>query len=204
MDPHAPYSPPKGEISTRFEHRGRRDFPSAAPSGYQRLPGVTDSLDYTDRYDEEITYADRELGRFLEAYEEQGLLRDAIVIFTADHGETLFEHPEELEHSPNIWFEVVRVPLLIRWPKGRAMRHATPVSLIDLVPTLMRYLGEKTPPGIQGVPLSDRRDGDVLFQEAFQNPRRKVAATRTRSIIRGGQKWVFAPKAPFKSGGTST
>jgi arylsulfatase A-like enzyme len=191
MDPHAPYDPPQDEISTRFAHRGNGAFPFEKPAGYQQLPGVTDALDYTDRYDEEIAFVDRELGRFLEAYEKQGLLEDAILIFTADHGETLFDHQKQLEHSANVWIEVVRVPLLIRWPGGQATRNTTAVSLIDLVPTLMQYLGEEIPSGLQGIPLRDRRGDDFLFQEAWLNKREKKALNPKRSVIRGQQKWAF-------------
>jgi len=190
IDPHAPYLPPESESPRRFQHEGSLAFSSLPPS-YQRLPGVTDALTYVDRYDEEIAYADREMGRFLAAYAKHGLLDDAVLVFTADHGETLLEHRPHFAHSSAIWSEVLRVPLLIRWPGGTASRNPTPVSLVDLAPTILHAIDPDRRFEFDGVPFSERQAGDLLLQENWKDSRAQAKAIRKRAVIRGHEKWTF-------------
>lgn len=191
MDPHGPYDPPPD---------ARADFERASPMGpvpvrpgtYTWLPGVEDVGEYLDRYDEEIAYADQELGRFLDAYDEAGLLDDAIVIFTSDHGETLLEDEPFFEHSPKIGPEVLRVPLLVRRPGHVGAERGEPVSLIDLVPTLLAWTATPGASDVQGVPLGERPADDVLYQESWR-PTRDDGARRpiVRSAIRRDVQFRF-------------
>lgn len=83
---------------------------------------------------------DREFERFEAALHEAGLEDDTILVFVSDHGEGLGRHGF-FAHSIYLWEELVHVPLALRLP-GVAPRHVdTPVSLVDLTPTLAPYLG---------------------------------------------------------------
>ena len=202
MDPHAPYNPPTDATLTRFEHEGQKPL-ALKPNLYQTLPGVSDGLTYVDRYDEEIAYTDREIGRLFGAYDRQDLLAGAIVILTADHGEVLLERRPYFKHSPHILNVVLRVPLLVRWPGGHNERVTTPISLVDLVPTLLGALGAPIPVSLEGVPFDARRNDDLLLLETLpREPGRppehdqggEGSAHRTarlRSAIRGEEKWTF-------------
>ena len=190
IDPHSPYAVPSDEITTRFRHKGQQMLEDP-PLGYQRLPGIQDALNYHDRYDEEIAYVDRELGRFLAAYEQAGFLEDALLIFASDHGETLFEHQFNLEHSINIWNEVIRVPLFVRWPGSRGSRNPTPVSLTDLLATLIQRLTGEVPEELDGIPFAQRSPQDFLFQESRKRGRAAEFQAPKHSIIRGDEKWTY-------------
>jgi len=190
IDPHAPYRPPADELRPRFDHEG--EFPLDKPvPGYQRLQGVTDGLDYVDRYDEEVFYADREMGRFLAAYAKQGLLDDALLVFTSDHGETLLDHHPRFTHSRSIWNEALRVPLLVRWPGGEASRNASFVSLVDLTPSILEFISGEVPEDLQGIPFARRETGDLLLQESWVTTRQQKDSGRLRSAIRNEEKWTF-------------
>lgn len=169
FDPHWPYAPPA---------RDRDVFPSAyaGPLGADfdslskfRDPHVPIPDDYRrfliDRYDGEIHYADRQIGRLLEGLVAAGRGARAWVVLTADHGEEFKEHGS-MGHGRQLYEEVVRVPLVI----GRALPGAagaetadrpapvsTPVAGIDLFPTIVDLAGTGRPtPGLQGrslVPL---------------------------------------------------
>lgn len=74
---------------------------------------------------------------------------DTLVLFTADHGEEIVDHGG-LGHSQSLYEELVRVPLVARWPRGipAGRRITTPVSLVDLLPTLLDWMGAPRPPEI--------------------------------------------------------
>jgi arylsulfatase len=184
IDPHGPYSaddPPR-----RFQHSGRRPVDRSRIRPFQLLPGVDDALDYVDRYDEEIATMDAQVGRLLSAYGDERALDDALVIFTADHGESMFEHRIWFTHGYQVWEEIIRVPLLLRGPGIRSGRFSTPVSGIDVAPTILRHVGAGIPASLPGRPLQDAADADrTLHAEAYQSER------IWRSAIRGSDKWTF-------------
>lgn len=97
------------------------------------------------RYDMEIAFVDRTIGRMFDDLEELGLADSTLVVVLADHGEEFFEH-DGYSHGHDVYQEQVHVPLLFRWPRrpefqGAQKRIRTPVSLVDVLPTLTDYLG---------------------------------------------------------------
>jgi arylsulfatase A-like enzyme len=141
FDPHSPYAPP--------EPYGRSYAPSARL--HERLEQrhvprelLGKATGVATLYDGEIQYVDAEVGRLLGALRARGLYDGAIVVFTADHGEGLWQHGV-LEHGV-IWNEQLRVPLVMRFPGGTlppgAERRMTKLaSLIDVMPTLAAAAG---------------------------------------------------------------
>lgn len=148
QDPHGPYTPPAGERE-RFLAResaapgGARELPVLpgpfGPGGipsYQVVGARRDVGFYRAGYDGEIAYLDRELGRLLAAVRERGLEDDAVIAFTADHGESLGEDDTWFAHGEFLSDAQVRVPLLIRAPGAAPGDRRDVVSLVDLRPTL--------------------------------------------------------------------
>ena len=109
-----------------------------------------------DVYDNEIAFTDHHIGRLFDGLEERGVLEDTLVLLTSDHGEGLDEEEDHGHryHGAHLHDEVVRVPLLA-WGAGvEPGRSATPVSLIDLAPTLNEVAGlEPDPDYFRGVSL---------------------------------------------------
>ncbi|MBN1608884.1 MAG: sulfatase-like hydrolase/transferase [Polyangiaceae bacterium] len=83
---------------------------------------------------------DRQFGRFLAALEREVLGENTIVVFLSDHGEALGRQGS-WAHSVKLWEELVRVPLGLRVPTVAARTVDTPVSLVDLAPTLAGTVG---------------------------------------------------------------
>ena len=105
-------------------------------------------------YDAGIRQLDTELGRLLAFMGENGRLEDSIVVVTSDHGEEFMEHGR-LAHFLTTYQESLRVPLLMRGagiPPGRRVK--TPVSLVDLAPTLLGLAGIEPPSGLDGKDFS--------------------------------------------------
>jgi arylsulfatase A-like enzyme len=98
-----------------------------------------------DLYTALVASLDRTLAPFLDQLEADGLLDDTLVVITSDHGEEFGEHGG-VRHE-QLWSEVLRVPLIVRLPGGRAGRVARPVRHEDLTPSLLELLGVPDPAG---------------------------------------------------------
>ena len=100
-----------------------------------------------DRYDGEVAYLDRQVGRLLDFLESRGMLENTLVAVVADHGENLGDHGINFRHV-GLWDSTTHVPLMIRWP-GRdreGQRFDGLVQTLDLFPTLVAAAGLPVPP----------------------------------------------------------
>ncbi|MBW2416934.1 MAG: sulfatase [Deltaproteobacteria bacterium] len=183
IDPHGPYGPPE-EPPLRFSHDQPLPIDIARVPVVQRRRGQDDGLDYVDRYDEEIAYADAQIGRLFDAWAEIGPVDDSLVLFTADHGETLMEHERWFDHGYHVYEELVRVPLLLRGYGVPPGRSEALVSGVDLVPTILGFAGAPVDPALPGFDLRD--------PEAIASDRAVFAeARRWRTAIQGDRKWML-------------
>jgi arylsulfatase A-like enzyme len=93
-------------------------------------------------YDRGVEALDHDLGTFFAELEGAGLWRDTLVVLTADHGEQFGEHGYFLHTTPHE--ETLRVPLLVKWPRGRAAGVATeePTTALDIAPTVLAHFGQ--------------------------------------------------------------
>lgn len=97
-------------------------------------------------YRGEIAAADRYVGLVLDHLRAQrSAWKKTLVVVVADHGEEFGEHGGS-EHARTCHGESVRVPLLLRVPGLSPARVASPVSLVDVLPTLVELAGLPRPP----------------------------------------------------------
>jgi arylsulfatase A-like enzyme len=167
MDPHLPYVPPPPYDTL---------LGPEAPSPQTASPAERKRTAWSAAYDGEIAWTDAQIGRLLRALEERGLFERALVLYTADHGDELLDHGG-FDHGHTLYEELVRVPLVLRVPGGRGGRIATPVSTLDIAPTLLDALGLEAPASFRGeslLPLADGkpRRGRYLFAETETKQRR--------------------------------
>ncbi|MDH3211476.1 MAG: sulfatase-like hydrolase/transferase [Myxococcales bacterium] len=144
-----------------------------------------------DLYDAGIRQMDAELGRLVLLLRAEGLLDECLLILTSDHGEEFLEHGGLL-HNLTQYQEMLHVPLILRGPGIPAgMRIETPVSLVDLAPTVLGALGEAPPILLDGLDLS---------------PLWRSASESTRSEPEGGalyrNRFLFA-EADFNRAATN-
>ncbi len=188
MDPHGPYHPPD-HWKRSFTHSGSRPIAPEQVPVYHREPGVTDALAYMDAYDEEIAYADSEIGRLLDGIEKLGGLDRALVVFAADHGESMVEHERAFMHGYHVYDEIARVPLAVVAPGVRPQRRTELVSTVDIAPTILRFAGVTPPAAMSGIDLlapSIPADRTVFTEATAQF----AASLQRRSAVRGGGKWI--------------
>jgi arylsulfatase A-like enzyme len=196
FDPHGRYEPP-AEYAKRFRTGKYEPIPAPdAIPAYQRQEAEggsvsLDPLDYVSRYDGEIAYADAQLARLLEAAG-----RDPLVVFTADHGETLVERDYHFQHGARLNDEAIRIPLIIRFPepKLRGRRVSGTAQLIDLFPTVLRYLGFPVPRRLPGRDL-------MRFIRAGAIPPGGVVISEARAdpIEIGDRSLTFPPRSVILS-----
>jgi arylsulfatase len=192
-DPHAPYRPPDGE-SRGFHHQAPSHLDPARVPLQARIEGVEDPIEYIDRYDEEIAYTDAQVGRLLDGYAALRPLDDALLIFTADHGETLVERRLWFSHAYHVFEEIVRVPLLLRGPGVVGGRHAGLSSGIDIAPTILRFAGKSAGEGFDGMDL--RAPQRIPSQRTiFVESAPAATGHQWRAALRGDHKWVLKVRA---------
>ncbi len=165
FDPHMQYDPPeqtRGRFTRRFQSSLALPIANggALRLGFVR-PDARDRRFIAAAYDEEILFVDIHVGRFLDQLEQRGLLDDALVLLTADHGEELWDHGG-FEHGHSVYQEVLHVPFLFWGPGVRPGRIPTPVSHVDILPTVLDALGIPGPGDLAGASLwpllSERRE----------------------------------------------
>ena len=144
-----------------------------------------------------ISYVDDKIGEVLEALKGTRQDGNTIVVFASDHGDMLGER--------GLWFKMnffegsVRVPLMIAAPGLPAGRVETPVSTMDLTPTLCDLAGislERIAPWTDGetlVPLANGtpRTAPVLMEYAAEGSVAPMVCLRD-----GPWKYIECPADP--------
>jgi arylsulfatase A-like enzyme len=168
IDPHPPYSRPG--VTHHKSFRGDTSFLPANPS--QAGAAMTTSPDVArlrsgeirlgpeekeavrQLYRAEVAGVDAAVGSVLEAIDEMRLRDRTLVVVVADHGEEFWEHGG-VEHGHTVYDELVRVPLLARWPARLAagVRVAEVARMVDIAPTILELLGLTAPAEMDGQSL---------------------------------------------------
>jgi len=136
--------------------------------------GQADLRFLRELYDAEIRGLDDVLAGLLAFLEDEGLDDETLIVLTSDHGEEFQEHGGLL-HGRTQYEELLRVPLVFAGPgvpRGRVVEQ--PVSLVDLLPTILGRLGLAPPAALDGLDLAPAWSGGtlperLLFGEADHN-----------------------------------
>ena len=196
-DPHCPYEAAPKDLR-HFNAPRKRPFDPEGLCGEEHyLPllqseqfGPADRAYLTDLYDALVYSADQSLKPLIYYLRKSGLLDQSILVFTSDHGEGLGEHGW-IGHG-RLWDEQARVPLLIRFPNGQyAGEFDQPVTLVDLLPTLLDALGLEVPAGVQGQSLLPLIEDRAAAASKLEDRMRVVSFRRERTV-RFGKRWKLA------------
>ncbi|MFP6625462.1 MAG: sulfatase, partial [Deltaproteobacteria bacterium] len=171
---HAPYEPP-----------------ASLSSLYPTPPGSPLNRVEMDLYDREIRYTDDQVGKFVARLRQLGVLDNAILIITSDHGEEFGEHGAG-GHGAHLTSEILHVPLLIRAPGliPAGVRREGPFGLVDLMPTLLDLLGLDIPPNVTGASLASHL---LEGTEGSTTPLFSEARGAWRTIYRGPKGRALDP-----------
>jgi arylsulfatase A-like enzyme len=189
MDPHTPYTPPQGYY--------RPDDEKFIKSYRPNLPWRRHA--YHRLYEGECAFVDDLLAPMvLPALEAD---ENTIVVITSDHGEEFMEHGE-FEHGKTVYEAALRVPLIISIPGVEPAAVKTPLSQLDLTPTILKYAGLDVPDTMQGRPLpvtdSPAPPRPIFVGSDFTKPR--IRGPREDAIIVWPYKLIVKHEDMAKGG----
>jgi len=171
-DPHFPYDPPE---PYRSQYAG-------------------------DLYAGEVAYTDEQAGRLFEYLRSAGLLEKTLLVVLADHGESLGEHGE-FTHGVFLYDSTMHVPMIIAGPevpRGQVVHQQ--VRTIDVMPTILDYLGLPTGNKVQGtsllpVMIEGRRVRTHYCYMETLYPRTQMRWAELRGIRTDDWKLIIAPES---------
>lgn len=133
------------------------------PDNLQLQSGVKESLEVVyPAYRRGIYYTDYQLGKFWQAFRKSPLYDNTLVIITGDHG--IWTFPEALKEDKSFAAELhknetyFRVPIVFHAPDLSAEEIDTEISHVDIVPTILDYLGIDYPNAFLGSSILNRGD----------------------------------------------
>jgi len=210
MDAHFPYIPPH-PFDRLFPGKSREATEANLDAIQEKV--MEKSMDlppaYTShtvsQYDGGIAYIDSQIGQLVDWLKRQKLYDNTMIIVTADHGESFGERRLFL-HGNSLYANLLHVGLLVKYPHSApAGRVSTPVSLIDLFPTVMKAAGVPAPAGLQGRDLRDPAAAEPrnLFSESFPCPVPHrpdcPGGCLLRSVVSWPNKFIWSSKGSPES-----
>ena len=137
-----------------------------------------------------------DLGVFVEQLSAMDGWANTLFVFTSDHGEGLTDHPDvesSRGHGALLYKSHVSVPWIMYNPSWTPLRSHIEqrVRLLDLVPTVLDYVGATPPPGLEGVSMMPLINGQVeqvpmpefMLSETYFRKFRKISAI--------GEQWQY-------------
>lgn len=147
FDPHHPY-----QLHPKFANlpheKNAKIFPVSASADADRAAKIR-------AYDSEIAFDDNDLAKTLKLLDDLGVRDNTLIVFVADHGESLGENGI-WGHGDHIYQPTVHVPMIYSYPKEipQGKRIKANVSTVDILPTILSYVGLKFDvPGESGYSL---------------------------------------------------
>ena len=192
FDPHEPMNPPSpydqkfqstSDLQTFVEKRvnaedlkEKLDFPLEVLFRENNL------------YDGELAFMDHWIEQLIIGINKyRNREENTYLIVIADHGFSLGEH-NYYGKAKQIYDTIIRVPFFIRLPGRKARRIPRQVEAVDLMPTILDFLGIKTPAGLDGKSLAPLIRGEVFeptpaFSETVTTPAKYSARTPDWKLI---------------------
>jgi len=141
-----------------------------------------------------VNLADAGIGQILNALEASGQADNTITLFTADHGDHLGQH--RMYQKMEMYEQAIRIPLIIRVPETNARVFDSPVSHLDIMPTLLELADIKPPHDLDGLSLRESIVSGIspperlIFSQYSGNP--TVGDTR-RAVMGKRYKYIHDP-----------
>lgn len=203
--PHASYAPPFS-YEREWDTHPSRIVPSHDDihkiNAGEITPDETDLAHIVALYDAEIAFTETLLERVFDALRRHGLFENTLIVFTADHGESLYDRSGYIGHGRKLFDEEIVVPLFFYGPGllPQARTIDEPVETIHIAPTILEFLGLPPEPSFQGMSLWSIIAPDLAAGDRPSHPPEEKPAFAIngagRAIRYGGWKYVEMDEPP--------
>ncbi|SDW29369.1 uncharacterized sulfatase [Lutibacter oricola] len=135
-----------------------------------------------------VKHIDDSVGRILKFLEDNNLVENTIIIFTADHGDMFFEHNRRNKGVP--YEASAKIPFVIRYPEkikaGKVINTA--YTNVDFAPTILNMMGVNYSAKFHGLDTS----------ADFLNAKKEITGDRITYFAKNGGWWVSAVSDRYK------
>ena len=149
-------------------------------------------------YDNEVAFADAQLGTLFDRLRSAGQLESTLVVVLADHGESLGDHGEAT-HGLFAYDATLRIPLIVCGPSIRPAVVDAAAGQADLLPTVLDLLGAKPPSRVDGQSMLPAMRGEAVPDRPIYFEALDAYLTRNwaplTGIVANGWKYIDLPDA---------
>ena len=144
--------PARANESRKTYSRCLRGERRCAPAAWHRLKAL---------YEAELHRLDEGFAALLAALDEKGLRESTLLIVVSDHGEGFQPERGRIHHGGRLHEDQIRIPFLVAGPGIPPGVSERPVSLVDVMPTVLELMGCDAVPDLDGRSLAEAlRGGD--------------------------------------------
>jgi arylsulfatase A-like enzyme/Tfp pilus assembly protein PilF len=153
---------------------------------------------FADAYDNEVAFADAQLGRLLDRLRAARQLDSTLIVVLADHGEALGDHGEAT-HGLFAYEATLRIPLIIASPAIQPAVSDAAAAQADVLPTILELVGIPVPAPVDGLSLLPAIRGEkwlarpIYFEALDANVSRNWAPLT--GVISDHWKYIDLPDA---------
>jgi len=160
-------------------------------------------------YNAAIRNIDEQIKIIYKILQKNGIEKNTLFIFTADHGESLNEHGIYFEHE-GLYEETVHVPLIISYPEyfTKGKKLSMDVQHIDIVPTILSLINHNKTNQTDGINLipyifDEKKPPDVrllLFEENYHENKIGMKYGKYKYIETSSQEGAICRRCGFAHG----
>lgn len=191
-DPPAPFCPDEADLATFSDLIGDRC------SCERLMMSRQDVLRCKNFYYACVSFVDYQVGRIIAALKEKDMYNDTLILFSSDHGDMMGDYHAIGKRT--MVDSSCRVPLMIHYPGCSHEEKAEPCSLVDIAPTVLRYVGaDFSPEEFDGVDLfAENRREYVYSQHGCGNEGTYMITDGNNKLVyrAANDKYYFFDKIP--------
>lgn len=201
MEPHFPYDPLPDQLEAVLARYG---FTAEQRAAWEARVGVflehamaegggrpDDMAVVRDYYLAAVATTDVVLRELVDGLTARGVLPNAVVVLTADHGEEFYEHGA-VGHGVDLFNETLQVPLILHVPGRPPGVVADTVSLLDVAPTILDLVGVPPEARFEGRSLVRPVSDAPAYAELPSTPAGKPPE-QNRAVVQGDGKLATTP-----------
>ena len=167
--PHYPFTPPPGYENMFVDPEYKGDIAGDSKQLMSVMLGLRpfseeDRIQVGALYDANVRFVNDQVSRVLAEVEKLGLAKNTLVVFSADHGECLYDRQDYFFHSAATHESVLHIPLIFGGAgvPQQGVRVPGVVESIDIAPTILEILGLPAPDSFSGTSLAPAFRGEKL------------------------------------------